>query len=123
MIAANEALQMVREVRTGLDRDFLIIAVSGATAGELDYEDVIRRSSSAGPEVALEDRDLYALQFTGGTTGKPKGVLTDHGAFGHGVDGVVGAFAVHVRSDAAQARVPGAAGTLGGAAAPDAAPR
>ncbi|HVO24942.1 MAG TPA: acyl-CoA synthetase [Candidatus Margulisiibacteriota bacterium] len=42
--------------------------------GAVDYEDALRQSSDARPELPWSGDDLYIL-YTGGTTGMPKGVL------------------------------------------------
>ena len=42
--------------------------------GAIDYEDALRQSSAALPDVEWSPDDLYIL-YTGGTTGMPKGVL------------------------------------------------
>lgn len=43
-------------------------------SGAIDYEDALRRSSAARPQLDWSPDDLYIL-YTGGTTGFPKGVL------------------------------------------------
>ena len=55
-----------------------VIAVEGASGDELDYADLIDGSPTTRPRVDLRDDDLYALRFTGGTSGLPKGVVMDH---------------------------------------------
>ena len=45
-----------------------------------DYEDLLARSSPQDPAVALEEWDVFAIPYTSGTTGKPKGVLLSHRA-------------------------------------------
>ncbi len=56
----------------------LVIVIGEALPGEIDFETAIAASPASRPLVALGDDDLYAVRFTGGTTGLPKGVMMDH---------------------------------------------
>lgn len=40
----------------------------------------IEGASATAPEVALDERDAFCMTYTGGTTGRPKGVLMNHRA-------------------------------------------
>jgi fatty-acyl-CoA synthase len=44
------------------------------------FEQFIEGSSSQEPDVQLGERDPFCMTYTGGTTGRPKGVLVDHRA-------------------------------------------
>jgi fatty-acyl-CoA synthase len=44
------------------------------------FEQFIEDSSSQEPDVQLDERDPFCMTYTGGTTGRPKGVLVDHRA-------------------------------------------
>ena len=46
--------------------------------GFLDYSDVIEASSDIDPYVPMDEYDMVILCYTGGTTGKPKGVMVTH---------------------------------------------
>ncbi len=42
------------------------------------YADFVQRGDAAPPEVALAPTDPFCMTYTGGTTGRPKGVLCSH---------------------------------------------
>ena len=54
------------------------ITLSGDHEGMLDYEELIADSSPDEPDVDVLDDDVYALIYTTGTTGKPKGAMQTH---------------------------------------------
>lgn len=56
----------------------VVVAIGGAQGVERDFERMISTGSTHRPRVELTDDDLYAVRFTGGTTGMPKGVMMDH---------------------------------------------
>jgi fatty-acyl-CoA synthase len=47
-------------------------------AGYQAYEEIIARASSAEPALRVEPKDTWALMYTSGTTGKPKGAIRSH---------------------------------------------
>lgn len=51
-----------------------------APAGALRYEDFVAGRPSTPPAVTLDERDPFCMTYTGGTTGRPKGVLVSHRA-------------------------------------------
>ncbi|ODV09938.1 MAG: long-chain fatty acid--CoA ligase [Rubrivivax sp. SCN 70-15] len=50
-----------------------------ASVGWRGYEALLAAASAAPPEVAVGDADLFALMYTSGTTGLPKGAMRSHG--------------------------------------------
>lgn len=49
-----------------------------ASAGWSDYESIIARASAAPPGVRVLPEDTWALMYTSGTTGRPKGAVRSH---------------------------------------------
>jgi acyl-CoA synthetase (AMP-forming)/AMP-acid ligase II len=79
VIVSAEGLEAVREAiaEKGLDLATIVIGTEPGE-GEHAYEDLVAAGSPRRLELDLTGEDLYALRFTGGTTGRPKGVLMDH---------------------------------------------
>src|SRR5262249_47492856 len=43
-----------------------------------DYESLIAAANATPPDVSVKPEDLFALMYTSGTTGKPKGAMRNH---------------------------------------------
>ena len=54
------------------------VALEGRKEGWLDYEALIAASDGRFPGSKLDERQLLALNYTSGTTSKPKGVMITH---------------------------------------------
>ena len=50
----------------------------GATAGWLDYEQLIARAAPALDRPEIDEQDLLTINYTSGTTSRPKGVMITH---------------------------------------------
>ncbi len=46
--------------------------------GYISYEDAIAKASPEEPNVTIDADDIWVIMYTGGTTGRPKGVLKSH---------------------------------------------
>lgn len=71
-LSTIEALQ--KEIRS-LEH---CICINDTLPAMLNYEGFIAASPAAEPVVSLDEEDIAVLGYTGGTTGRPKGVMTTH---------------------------------------------
>lgn len=82
VFAAGRGLETLRQVMSTSDavraQPPIVVAVGGAEGDERDFEQLVAAGSVQRARVSLTDDDLYAVRFTGGTTGVPKGVMMDH---------------------------------------------
>ena len=53
---------------------------SAAIPGAIDFEAFVARQPTTQPDVDLSETDPFCMTYTGGTTGRPKGVLCSHRA-------------------------------------------
>jgi len=51
-----------------------------ASGGEPTFEDIIRETKPNPPDIKITQDDVAMLQYTGGTTGYPKGAILTHGS-------------------------------------------
>jgi acyl-CoA synthetase (AMP-forming)/AMP-acid ligase II len=76
-VAADVAALLPR-VAGRLKKVVSIGAAEGLDA--VDFDAFIADRPTHHPDVALDERDPFCMTYTGGTTGRPKGVLCDHRA-------------------------------------------
>ena len=70
-----DAVDSVRDQLPGV-RHF--VAFEGARDGWLDYEAAIAAASPGFTRVDVDERDLLTINYTSGTTARPKGVMITH---------------------------------------------
>jgi fatty-acyl-CoA synthase len=71
--------EKVAAVRAGCPRLRHCVAI-GVAEGAVSFEAFIAGHETAPPRIALDERDPFCMTYTGGTTGRPKGVLCSHRA-------------------------------------------
>lgn len=70
-----EAVDEIRDQIAGVER---FIALEGAGDGWLDYETTLAAHGPDFAPVEIEENDLITINYTSGTTAKPKGVMITH---------------------------------------------
>jgi fatty-acyl-CoA synthase len=70
-----ECIDGIRADLTGVEQ---FVALTGSRPGWLDYETLVAGSSAAFQPAAIDERDLLAINYTSGTTSRPKGVMITH---------------------------------------------
>jgi long-chain acyl-CoA synthetase len=78
LIVEDTFVEEIENIRKDLKDVKHYIITSGAREGMIGYEDLLADSSPDEPCVDVSDDDVYALIYTTGTTGKPKGAMQTH---------------------------------------------
>ncbi|MBV8756327.1 MAG: long-chain-fatty-acid--CoA ligase [Deltaproteobacteria bacterium] len=77
--AAPEYLDVLDSIRARLPNVTHYVALEGSRTGWLDYEaEVARASASTLVRPTIDERDLLTINYTSGTTARPKGVMITH---------------------------------------------
>jgi len=76
--AHSEYLDTVDKIRGQLTGVTHFVALEGARDGWLDYEQLLAASSGAFTRPEIGERDLLTINYTSGTTARPKGVMITH---------------------------------------------
>ncbi|HKS58342.1 MAG TPA: long-chain-fatty-acid--CoA ligase [Steroidobacteraceae bacterium] len=76
--AHSDYLDAVDSIRTRLPRVEHFVALEGSRSGWLDYEATLAATPPDFEQPAIAESDLLAINYTSGTTSKPKGVMITH---------------------------------------------
>jgi fatty-acyl-CoA synthase len=76
--AARDYLDAVDSVRDQMPEVTHFVSLEGARDGWLDYEAAIAAASPDFERLVIEERDLLTINYTSGTTARPKGVMITH---------------------------------------------
>jgi len=78
LCAHSEYLDAVDSVRDRMTTVEHFVALEGSKPGWLAYEDLLARADGAFERPPVAEGDLLAINYTSGTTSKPKGVMITH---------------------------------------------
>ncbi|MEK6335340.1 MAG: long-chain-fatty-acid--CoA ligase [Acidobacteriota bacterium] len=76
--AEADYLGAVEGIRPQLPKVAHFVALSGARDGWLDYETSLAESTSDFVRSTIDENDLLTINYTSGTTSRPKGVMITH---------------------------------------------
>jgi fatty-acyl-CoA synthase len=76
--AHSDYLEAVDSIRPRLGQVEHFVALEGTRPGWLDYEQSLARASPEFSRPKVSERDLLTINYTSGTTSRPKGVMITH---------------------------------------------
>ena len=76
--AHADYLDAVDGIRSQLPNVSSFVALEGAQSGWLDYETLLAGAAGSLPAATIEETDLLTINYTSGTTSRPKGVMITH---------------------------------------------
>jgi len=74
----KDYVEAVEAVRNQMPKVEHFVALEGSRQGWLDYEATIATASPAFEPVSIDENDLITINYTSGTTARPKGVMITH---------------------------------------------
>jgi acyl-CoA synthetase (AMP-forming)/AMP-acid ligase II len=75
LVFSEDLREVVNGIKKGVPRIKTWICAPKGEKGDIDYEELISTSSPVEPEVEVSPEDMDRINYTSGTTGKPKGVV------------------------------------------------
>jgi fatty-acyl-CoA synthase len=76
--AHSDYLDMVEKIRPQLPHVHAFVALEGARHGWLDYETLVADAPDNFAKPEINETDLLTINYTSGTTSRPKGVMITH---------------------------------------------
>jgi fatty-acyl-CoA synthase len=76
--AHADQIAAVERVRSGLDPAIQFVALEGDHAGWLNHSDLVNAATADPVRPAIDENGLLSINYTSGTTSRPKGVMITH---------------------------------------------
>ena len=76
--AHSDYLDAIDEVRSELKDVVAFVALEGLRTGWLEYEMLLSEASTSFEKPPIDENDLISINYTSGTTSRPKGVMITH---------------------------------------------
>src|SRR6267143_1226308 len=73
-----ESLEAVDSIRSALPDVSAFVALEGSRSGWLDYESLLANATGHFRSATIRETDLLTINYTSGTTSRPKGVMITH---------------------------------------------
>jgi fatty-acyl-CoA synthase len=74
----SDYLEMIESIRAQLPNVSDFVALEGSKRGWLDYETLLAEAPQHFRQAAIRETDLLTINYTSGTTSRPKGVMITH---------------------------------------------
>src|SRR3954469_10443221 len=76
--ADSDYLERIDSIRSKIPNVSAFVALNGGRSGWLEYEELISKSPEEFRRPIILETDLLSINYTSGTTSKPKGVMITH---------------------------------------------
>ena len=76
--AHSDQLEVVETIRARLPHVRHFVALEGTREGWLDYEELLTAEAGSFEPAPIDERGLLTINYTSGTTSRPKGVMITH---------------------------------------------
>jgi len=80
LIYGEDFKELTRELKKLIPKIRFWIGVPNGDKGDISYEKLMQTSSFLDPDIQIKEEDIERINYTSGTTGKPKGAIITFGA-------------------------------------------